>query len=128
MRILLIVPALATALALAGCAVDTAAPARAAERFHAALAAGQDDAACGMLAPKTAGKLPHPGQTCAQALHELKLGAGGAVTAVSVWGEDAQVRLSGDTLFLHRFQNGWRVRAAGCEPVRDLPYECEVED
>ncbi|MCK2220050.1 hypothetical protein MF672_040580 [Actinomadura sp. ATCC 31491] len=128
MRILLIAPALGLALALAGCAPDQAAPARAAERFHAALAADQDDAACGMLAPKTADKLPDRGQTCAEALRELKLGPGGAVTDVSVWGEDAQVRLAGDTLFLHRFQDGWRVRAAGCEPVRDLPYECEVED
>jgi hypothetical protein len=124
MRILLIL----LALALAGCAVDTASPARAAERFHAALAAHQEDAACGMLAPKTADKLPDPGQSCADALRELKLGPGGAVASVSVWGEEAQVRLTGDTLFLHRFGDGWRVQAAGCEPVRDLPYECEVEN
>lgn len=116
------------ALALAGCAVDTASPARAAERFHAALSAHQEEAACGMLARKTADRLPDPGQSCADALRELKLGPGGAVTSVSVWGEEAQVRLGGDTLFLHRFSDGWRVRAAGCEPVRDLPYECEVED
>ncbi|MFI7700134.1 hypothetical protein [Nonomuraea sp. NPDC049480] len=116
------------ALALAGCAVDTASPARAAERFHAALSAHQEEAACGMLARKTADRLPDPDQSCADALRELKLGPGGAVTSVSVWGEEAQVRLGGDTLFLHRFGDGWRVRAAGCEPVRDLPYECEVED
>lgn len=115
-------------IGLAGCAVDTASPARAAERFHAALAAHQDEAACGMLARKTADKLPDPGQTCAEALRALRLGPGGKVTSVSVWGDDAQVRLAGDTLFLHRFNDGWRIRAAGCEPVRDLPYDCEVED
>ncbi|MER7366541.1 hypothetical protein [Nonomuraea wenchangensis] len=130
MRIPLVAPAsgVALALALAGCAPDAAAPARAAERFHAELAADRDDAACALLAPKTADRLPDPGQTCADALRELKLGHGGPVTEVRVWGDNAQVRLAGDTLFLHRFGDGWRVRAAGCEPVRDLPYDCEVED
>ncbi|MBF8190890.1 hypothetical protein ITP53_35335 [Nonomuraea sp. K274] len=125
MRIPLIVAALA--LAVAGCAVDTASPARAAERFHAALSAHREDAACALLARKTADELPDPGQTCAGALRELRLGPGGAVTSVSVWGDHAQVRLAGDTLFLTRFGDAWRVKAAGCEPVRDLPYECEVE-
>ncbi|MDX3105136.1 hypothetical protein ACIBO5_32590 [Nonomuraea angiospora] len=126
MRNLLIWPALV--LVAAGCAPDTTAPARAAERFHAALSAHHEDAACAMLTRKTAEKLPDPGQTCAEALREAKLGPGGAVTSVSVWGDAAQVRLAGDTLFLHRFTDGWRVKAAGCEPVRDLPYDCEVED
>jgi hypothetical protein len=125
MRILLILAALA---AVAGCAVDPAPAGRAAERFHAALAAHQEEAACGMLTRKASEKLPDPGQSCAEALRELNLGPGGAITSVSVWGDDAQVRLAGDTLFLHRFGDGWRVRAAGCEPVRDLPYDCEVED
>jgi hypothetical protein len=120
--------ALALALVATGCAVDTTSPARAAERFHAALEAHREDAACALLARETADKLPDPGQTCAQALADLKLGPGGAVTAVSVWGDEAQVRLAGDTLFLHRFDDGWRLRAAACEPVHDLPYECEVDD
>ncbi|MER5998761.1 hypothetical protein ABT120_09325 [Nonomuraea angiospora] len=47
MRNLLIWPALV--LVAAGCAPDTAAPARAAERFHAALSAHHEDAACAML-------------------------------------------------------------------------------
>lgn len=112
----------------AGCSVDTAGPARAAERFHATLASQRLDAACGMLAEQTAEKLPDPGQSCAEALGELNLGSGGAVTEVSVWGDEAQVRLTGDTLFLRHYSDGWRVKAAGCEPVRDLPYECEVEN
>ncbi|MFF0776403.1 hypothetical protein ACFYUK_46495 [Nonomuraea wenchangensis] len=130
MRIPLVAPAsgVMLALALTGCAPDAAAPVQAAERFHAALAARQDDAACALLAPKTADRLPDRGQTCAEALRELGLGPGGAVTDVRVWGDNAQVRLAGDTLFLHRYGDGWRVRAAGCEPVRDLPYDCEVED
>lgn len=113
---------------VAGCAVDMDGPARAAERFHAAVAARQMEAACALLGRRTAEKLPDPGQSCAEALGELGLGRGGRVTEVSVWGDDAQVRLAGDTLFLHRFGDGWRVIAAGCEPVRDLPYACAVEN
>ena len=119
---------LPVAALVAGCSVDTVSPARAAERFHTAVSARQDGAACAMLAPKTADRLPDPGQTCAQALGELKLGPAGPVTAVTVWGSDAQVRLAGDTVFLHHFGDGWRVKAASCKPVRDLPYDCDVED
>ncbi|MFC4113089.1 hypothetical protein [Nonomuraea zeae] len=127
MRIPLVVVA-ALALGAAGCSVDTASPARAAERFHAAVSAHQEAAACAMLTRSTAESLPNSGQTCPDALRELDLGPGGAVTSASVWGDDAQVRLAGDTLFLHRFSDGWRIRAAGCVPVRDLPYKCEVDD
>jgi hypothetical protein len=113
---------------VAGCAVDTTLPARTAERFHADLAAHQEDAACALLAKQTAEKLPDPGQTCAEALRDLKLGSAGPVTAVRVWGDDAQVQLSGDTLFLHRYSGGWRVTAASCRPHGDRPYDCEVEN
>jgi hypothetical protein len=116
-----------TLLFVAGCALDTTGPAQAAERFRAALAAHQEDAACGLLASKTAKDLPDPGQTCAEALRDLKLGAAGQVTSVQVWGDDAQVRLSGDTIFLHRYSGGWRVKAASCHEQGDRPYDCDVE-
>ena len=130
MRPVIAVPALALALGAgaAGCAVDTAAPARAAQRFHAALSAHREEAACALLARRTAERLPDRGQSCADALRELRLGPGGAVAEVSVWGDEALVRLRGDTLFLHRYADGWRVRAAGCTPAGDLPYDCEVDD
>jgi hypothetical protein len=124
---LFITSALVTAC-VTGCSVDTVSPARAAERFHAALAAGQDEVACAMLAPRTADELPEEGETCAGALRGLGVGAAGPVTGVAVWGDEAQVRLTGDTVFLHRFSDGWRVKAAGCRPRPDLPYDCEVED
>ena len=52
---------------------------------------------------------------------------GGEVTAVEVWGGDAQVRLSGDTVFLSRTQEGWKVVAAACTPQSEGPYDCEVQ-
>ncbi|MEU4578804.1 hypothetical protein ACBI99_37855 [Nonomuraea sp. ATR24] len=123
-----IVPGVLALALVTGCAIDTAGPARAAERFRAALAAQQAEAACAMLARKTAENLPDRGQSCPEALRELNLGDPGGVTEVTVWGDTALVRLAGDTLFLQRYTDGWRVKAAGCEPVPDLPYDCEVEN
>ncbi|MEU4697903.1 hypothetical protein [Nonomuraea dietziae] len=92
------------------------------------MTAGQGDAACALLAARTAARLPDRGQTCGQALNELRL-TGGPVLSVSLWGDEAQVRLNGDTLFLHRYDGGWRVRAAGCTSKgENLPYDCEVDD
>ncbi|GAA2701624.1 hypothetical protein [Nonomuraea recticatena] len=112
----------------AECALDVGPPARTVERFAAATAAQQGEAACALLTPKAAQKLPDQGQTCALALEELGLRVG-AVESVAVWGDEAQVRLNGDTMFLQRFEEGWRIRAAGCTPTgEDQPYDCEVED
>ncbi|MEU8102981.1 hypothetical protein AB0C18_04560 [Nonomuraea muscovyensis] len=119
--------ALLALVLVTGCSVDTGAPARTAERFHEAVAERRDDTACALLSPRAAEKLPDPGQTCAEALRALELEAGGPITSVQVWGDAAQVRMAGDTVFLHRFSDGWRVKAAGCEPQGDLPYDCEVE-
>jgi hypothetical protein len=49
------------------------------------------------------------------------------VVESSVWGDEAQVRLSDDTLFLTHTSAGWKVVAAGCTPNGDLPYECRLE-
>ena len=34
---------------------------------------------------------------------------------------------TGDTVFLLRFPDGWRVSAAGCTPQGEAPYDCEVQ-
>jgi hypothetical protein len=49
------------------------------------------------------------------------------VTAVEVWGAEAQVRLADDTVFLTRTSDGWRVSAAACTPRGEgLPYDCRL--
>ena len=57
--------------------------------------------------------------------------AGGRGTGlVVVAGHSAQVRYSGDTVFLARFDDGWRVTAAGCRRVSTdpaVPYDCAVD-
>lgn len=121
-----IVLGLAVVVVLTGCAADTGPPTHTAERFHAALAAHQGAAACALLAPDTAERLPREGETCAHAITALGL-SGGPPRAASRWGDEAQVRLGQDTVFLHHYASGWRVRAAGCTPQEaGRPYDCEV--
>ncbi|MFC6580216.1 hypothetical protein [Planomonospora parontospora] len=119
--------ALAAGAASAGCASADREPARsAAESFYAAVTAGQGGRACALLAPEAAASLRSGGQGCEQAVLELDL-PGGAPGGAEVWGDEALVRLARDTVFLHRFPQGWLVRAAGCRPRGALPYSCEVE-
>ena len=81
---------------------------------------------CGLLAPRTLEQLEDESGPCEDAVANLPL-EGGEVTAVEVWGGDAQVRLGGDTVFLTRTPTGWKVAAAVCTPRAEGPYDCEVE-
>jgi hypothetical protein len=64
--------------------------------------------------------------SCPGAIGQLPLGRGDVVSA-EVWGEDALVRLTDDTLFLTRTDTGWRVSAAACEPGSQGAYRCQLE-
>jgi hypothetical protein len=90
--------------------------------------AGADPAArCDLLAPATLAAFEQDESApCAEAIEQVPL-QGGRVESVQIWGGDAQVRLSGDTLFLTETRAGWRVTAAACESQGEAPYECEVE-
>ena len=117
---------LAVTASLSGCASDEDGPARGtAERFYQAVLSGQGNAACALLAPRTAEQMRSDGEDCGRSITGMGL-RGGNVLASQVWGGEAQVRMTGDTLFLHRFPQGWLVRAAGCTPRGDRPYDCQV--
>jgi hypothetical protein len=58
---------------------------------------------------------------------EEELPAAGEVTGTDVYGQWAQVRLTGDTVFLAVFPDGWRVVAAGCTPRPERPYDCVLK-
>jgi hypothetical protein len=97
----------------------------AAVRFETSTSDGA--VACVLLAPRSRAALEESsGSTCTAALPALRLEPGGRVTGVQVYGKDAQVRLEQDTVFLARFDDGWRVTAAGCTPAGDLPYDCRI--
>lgn len=124
-------PAVCALLALAGCAgqgsVEDRPAADAAEHF--ARDVGSDPpAACGLLAPQTRVKLEDEHGPCVQALPGSKVPHdAGSVREVKVYGKDAVAHLERDTVFLARFDDGWRVTAAGCTPNGDRPYDCDVE-
>lgn len=120
---------LALGLSLSGCGgSQDAAVADLAERFRGAVADGDGAAACALLAPATRGELEQStGKECAAAILEEAPGARGEGGDVQVFGTMAQVRGDGDTVFLTRMPDGWRVLAAGCAPRAKAPYECAVK-
>jgi hypothetical protein len=88
---------------------------------------GDPQARCELLTPKALAALEKSqSASCADALGQLPL-RGGDVRSIQVWGGDAQVKLSGDTLFLTETHAGWKVSAAACRPNADAPYDCEVQ-
>jgi len=98
----------------------------AASRFAAALSSRNGVAACAVLTDAARTSLETgSGQNCAQAILDVHSSAGAATA--KVWGQEAQVKLGTDTLFLDETKRGWRVRAAGCRlQSPDQPYQCEV--
>lgn len=116
----------------AGCAADAqqGQVIDAASTFAAA-ATTDTSSACDLLAPGTREKLQdEAGADCATALQQAALSAPGRRISAERAGHSAQVRFTGDTIFLALFDDGWRVVAAGCE--RDdadpaIPYDCAIE-
>jgi hypothetical protein len=83
---------------------------------------------CRLLAENTlAALVENEGTACEEAIGDLPIGTG-TPTSVEVWGEEAQVKLTDDTLFLTRTTDGWRVMAAACRlRAEEQPYDCQVE-
>ncbi|GIE92269.1 hypothetical protein [Actinoplanes regularis] len=99
-----------------------------ATRLLTAVAGRDGSAACALLAPDTVADVAEAaGTSCAEAILDEDLPGPGAVTSAVVYGQWAQVRVSGDTMFLAVFGGGWRVVAAGCVPRgADRPYDCSI--
>ncbi len=119
--------ATAAALVLSGCgSLD----ADAVENVVTTFADPGTDAATrsSLLAPETLTSLVEDqGTACEDAIADLPIGTG-TPTSVEVWGEEAEVELADDTLFLTRTTGGWRVMAAACRPTgEERPYDCQVE-
>jgi hypothetical protein len=90
-------------------------------------ASGDAQARCGLLMPRALEQLEEESEApCTEAIQDLPL-QGGEVSRVEVWGGDALVEVGGDTLFLTKAADGWRVAAAVCSPQPEGPYDCEVE-
>ena len=90
--------------------------------------AGATDDACGLLAPQTLKELEDSEGPCATTLPDELKPPPSEVVSAEVYGKDAIVRMSSDTIFLARYRQGWRVTAAGCtRPEVGRPYDCKVK-
>ncbi len=99
-----------------------------ADAFYEALGEGDGAAACALLTAATRSELEQSsGQACDRAIVEELPRPPDDGGDVRVYGVMAQVRGSGETLFLTRMPQGWRVLAAGCAPRGDKPYDCVVK-
>ncbi|MFI8962557.1 hypothetical protein ACIGO8_10605 [Streptomyces sp. NPDC053493] len=121
-----------TAVALTGCGASAAredGATDAGRRFTTAVAAGDYRAGCELLAPETRDEVEEDAKgPCGPALQQLGLPRAGAARGVDVYGRQALLRMTGDTLFLSLFDDGWKVVAAGCEPqAEDEPYRCSLK-
>ncbi|MCE7010841.1 hypothetical protein LWC34_49770 [Kibdelosporangium philippinense] len=114
---------------LSGCSgASESAPVREiATEFVSALADNDATTACSLFAPQAVQRIARlRPEGCAQVLATMGLPTD-RPGQVEVWGETAQVKTSGDTLFLKRFTQGWRIVAAGCVSRGEEPYECKVD-
>ncbi len=118
-------------MALTGCAsVNERADAAATVAVRLLTAVQDDDGAgaCAVLAPETLSELEQSAGTgCAEAILDEDLPAPGDIRKSEVFGQWAQVRLDGDTVFLAVFPQGWRVVAAGCTSRGERPYDCDLQ-
>jgi hypothetical protein len=116
-----------SAVVLAGCGASSEEQqvSAAAAQFVAAAGRGDARSACALLTPRTRNDLvTSQGEDCTQALpvDRIRGGVGDAV----VWSDWARVGTDSGALFLTRFDSGWLVDAAGCQPDGDAPYRCVV--
>ncbi|MFE6359257.1 hypothetical protein ACFVP3_04490 [Streptomyces sp. NPDC057806] len=118
-------------LALSGCVGDSeraAGASAAATAFERLLSAEDGTGLCAALAPETRSEVEQSEhKECAEAITAQDLPEGGDVRSAEVYGRQARVVLEGDTLFLSRFPDGWKIVAAGCTPRPERPYDCVVE-
>ena len=121
------------ALALGACAgcgshTEADAPRSAALSFERAVQRDDGVGACALLAPDTRAEVVQSGGSpCRKAIVDEDLPEPGPVDSSSAFGTMAQVRFTGDTVFLAEFRGRWKVLAAGCSPVPGAPYDCSVK-
>jgi hypothetical protein len=113
---------------MAGCTGPGADEAAQTATRFAAQASSSPEQACGLLSDQTRKDLERTAQAaCAEALGKVELPPASAQQSVDVYEQHARVGLAGDVMFLARFDDGWKVTAAGCKAQpEDQPYECEL--
>ena len=115
----------------AGCSSlrpDGAAAASVAQRFHEDVRRGDGRAACALLVESTAQEVEQSGDgPCPQAVVAARLPDAEGIRGTDAYGRAARVRMDHDVVFLAIVGNRWQVRAAGCRPDGQAPYQCAVK-
>jgi hypothetical protein len=134
MRFLATSTAILAAVSLAGCgtADDEAQSRQVVERFYDAVRHDRGEEACAQLSSDARKELEsQTEQSCRGVITRLEY-EGGAIVGVHVFMTNAKVDLrNGESAFLDRQPEGWRLSAVGCKPEegkpQDRPFDCEVE-
>ena len=120
-----------TVAATGGCGSlqpDGSAAAVVAGRFHDLVRRGDGRAACALLVTSTAQELAQSsGRACPVAVLGAGLPPAVTVRGNDAYGRSARVLMDHDVVFLARVGALWRVRAAGCTPDGQKPYDCKVK-
>ena len=132
-RVALVLALLASWVA-AGCGTaDDRDQARAAvERFYAAIGEDDGEGACDELGESLVEEVEsQTGRSCPEAITGFEY-EGGSVASTEVYVTNAKVDLgSGESAFLGREADGWKLSAIGCKAEDgkpgDRPFDCEVE-
>jgi hypothetical protein len=123
--------AVGTGTLVTGCSSlrpDGAAAASVAQRFHQDVRRGDGRAACALLVKSTAQEVEQSGDgPCPRAVLAARLPDAQGVRGTDAYGRAALVRMDHDVVFLAVVGNRWQVRAAGCEPDGQAPYQCLVK-
>jgi hypothetical protein len=99
-----------------------------ATEFVSAIADSDGGAACTLLDDDAVKDVEARTRSdCAEGILTLGLPDAGRSQSTEVFGRSALVRLDTGSLFLTLGGPSWRIRAAGCEPREDAPFECTVD-
>jgi hypothetical protein len=126
---------LALSVAAGGCGTDADADTArtVTTRFLSAVGSGDGATACEQLSPNARAELEKEQQReCREAVTGLKVEPGSVVRGVQVYSLNALVDLSsGESAFLEKGSQGWRLDAVGCRPQKgkpsDVPYDCQLQ-
>jgi hypothetical protein len=121
-------------LGATGCgpAGDRAQATQVAERFFSAVGSGDGATACAQLSPDTRKALEDDERKpCRDAIGGLRIETG-ALTDVEVYLNNAKADLgNGDSAFMSKTAEGWRLSAVGCKPGAEepskAPMDCQLE-
>jgi hypothetical protein len=123
-----VLAALVVAL-VSGCGSPQRDPAEdVAQAFYGFVADRDGAAACELLAPETRTELEQSSsKACSDALLSEQLPTVGQPRDVQVYGVMGEVRYDDETVFVTRFDSGWRVMAAACTPSTGGRYDCTIK-